>query len=88
MTHWREVLPVHEVAYEQLLEDFESEARRLVDVRGLDWEPQCLQFHRSPRPVRTASVTQVRQPIYSTSVSRWKKYESELAELFSLLPPN
>ena len=69
-----------------MVEDFESEARRLVDVRGLDWEPQCLQFHRSPRPVRTASVTQVRQPLYCGSVAYWKHYAGPLTDLFARLP--
>ena len=59
--YWRNVLPVpvHEVCYERLVDDFEDEARRLVAACGLDWEPACLQFHQTSRPVRTASVTQV-----------------------------
>ncbi len=88
MAHWRKVLPVpvHEMAYEQLVEDFEGEARRLVSACGLDWEPACLDFHRSTRPVRTASVTQVRQPLYRGSVAHWKHYAGPLAELFGRLP--
>ena len=86
--HWRQVLPgrVHEVVYEQLIGDFENEARRLVDLCGLDWEPACLQFHQTARPVHTASVTQVRQPLYSRSVARWKRYEESLEPLFDRLP--
>ncbi len=85
--HWRNVLPIplHEVVYEQLVGDFENEARRLVHLCGLDWEPACLQFHQTSRPVRTASVTQVRQPIYSKSVARWKHYEEFLGPLFERL---
>jgi hypothetical protein len=84
MDHWRVVLPrpVHEVCYERLVDDFETEARRLVAACGLDWQPACLQFHQTARPVRTASVTQVRQPLYRTALGRWKAYEPHLGFLF------
>jgi tetratricopeptide (TPR) repeat protein len=87
MDHWQAVLPlpVHEVAYEETVSDLEGVARRLVAACGLDWEPACLEFHRTQRPVRTASVVQVRQPVYRQSVGRWKNYESALAELFASL---
>ncbi|HTU25186.1 MAG TPA: tetratricopeptide repeat protein [Pirellulales bacterium] len=90
MDHWRAVLPVPivEVDYEDTVEDLESVARRLVAACGLDWEPACLDFHRTVRPIRTASVTQVREPVYKRSVARWKKYEPALAELFAALPTN
>jgi hypothetical protein len=89
MDHWRSVLPVaiHEVDYEAMVDDPERVARRLAAACGLDWEPACLDFHRTLRPVRTASVTQVRQPIYKHAVARWKNYQSSLAELFAALPP-
>ncbi|MGC8640036.1 MAG: sulfotransferase family protein, partial [Isosphaeraceae bacterium] len=88
MEHWRAVLPltVHEVRYEETVEDLEGVARRLVAACALPWNPACLDFHRTRRPVRTASITQVRQPIYRRSVARWKHYERELAELFSAIP--
>lgn len=88
MEHWRAVLPrtIHEVSYEQLVNDFEPEARRLVAGCGLNWEPACLQFHQTARTVRTASMTQVRQPIYRKSLARWKAYEPHLASLFEQLP--
>lgn len=88
MNHWRTVLPVtlHEVDYEESVGDIEGVARRLVAACGLDWEPACLDFHRTRRPIRTASVAQVRQPIYKQSVARWKNYERELADLFAALP--
>ena len=88
MDHWRAVLPVpiHEVDYEETVADLEGVARRLLAACGLEWEPACLEFHRTERPVRTASVAQVRQPIYKQSVARWKNYERELAELFAALP--
>ena len=71
MDHWRAALPVpvHEVDYEETVADLEGVARRLIDACGLEWEPACLEFHRTERPVRTASVTQVRQPIY-TAIGR------------------
>ena len=70
MAHWREVLPpgvLLEVEYEALVEDFEPQARRIVAHCGLAWDPACLDFHRTSRPVRTASMVQVRQPIYRSS---------------------
>jgi tetratricopeptide (TPR) repeat protein len=88
MEHWRKVLPVRmlEVDYEETVADLEQVARRLVDWCGLPWEPACLRFHETRRSIRTASVTQVRQPIYRTSVARWKNYETALAGLFAALP--
>jgi hypothetical protein len=79
------VLPVtiHEVNYEETVADLEGVARRLLAACELDWSPACLEFHRTCRPVRTASIAQVRQPIYTKSVARWKHYESYLPDLFS-----
>lgn len=87
MEHWRRVLPVPvlEVDYRETVDDLEAVARRLIDWCGLGWEPSCLAFHRTARPVRTASVTQVRQPIYRRSVGRWKNYEPVLGSLFARL---
>jgi tetratricopeptide (TPR) repeat protein len=89
MEHWRTVLPlpVVDVNYEDTVKDLEGVARKLIAACGLEWEPACLEFHRTERPVRTASVTQVRQPVYQRSVARWKNYEPALAELFAALPP-
>jgi tetratricopeptide (TPR) repeat protein len=89
MDHWQRVLPVPvlEVDYEETVADLEGVARRLVAWCGLEWEPACLAFHETNRPVRTASVTQVRQPIYKRSVARWKNYEPELTPLFAQLEP-
>jgi tetratricopeptide (TPR) repeat protein len=88
MEHWRKVLPVpiHEVAYEETVADLEGTARRLIAACGLDWHPACLEFHRTRRVVRTASQAQVRQPVYSKSVARWKHYEGLLDDLFAALP--
>ena len=88
MDHWRSVLPIeiHAVDYKEAVTDLEAVARRLVAACGLEWEPACLEFHRTRRPVRTASVVQVRQPVYRRSVARWSHYERELPELFAALP--
>ena len=88
MEHWREVLPVPmlEVDYEETVADLEGVARRLVAWCGLEWEPKCLEFHRTKRPVSTASAVQVRQPVYRTSVGRWKHYEQSLEALLAAIP--
>jgi tetratricopeptide (TPR) repeat protein len=84
MEHWRRALPVQwlEVSYEEMVNDLEGTARRLIDWCGLEWEPACLEFHKTKRPVRTASATQVRQALYATSVGRWHNYAEVLPELF------
>ena len=79
-------VPILEVNYEETVTDLESTARRMIEACGLAWEPACLEFHRTERPIRTASVMQVRQPVYQRSVARWKNYEPALAELFAGLP--
>ena len=89
MEHWRKVLPVPllEVDYEETVADLEGVARKLIAWCGLEWEPRCLAFHQTNRPVRTASAIQVRRPVFQTSVGRWKHYEHEplLAALFARL---
>ena len=84
MDHWREVLPegvLTSVQYEDVVADTEKEARKLIEFIGLKWDPKCLEFHKSDRPVKTASVAQVRKPIYKTAVKRWKKYGPGLQPL-------
>jgi len=88
MAHWRAVLPdgvMLEVRYEDVVDDLEGQARRLVAHCGLPWDDACLTFHTTQRPIRTASVAQVRQPIYGSSVARWKPYEHLLAPLIEAL---
>jgi tetratricopeptide (TPR) repeat protein len=87
MAHWRACLPVPilELDYEETVADLEGTARRLVSWLGLEWEPACLNFHQTRRPIRTASATQVRRPIFSSSVGRWRHYKSALRPLFSRL---
>lgn len=88
MAHWRSALPpgaMLEIQYEDLIDDLESHARRLIEYAGLEWDPACLDFHRTQRPVRTASVAQVRRPIYKTSVGRWRGHEQRLKPLLEAL---
>lgn len=84
MEYWDTVLPagfLTTVVYEDVVADTEKEARRLIEFLGLEWNPKCLDFHNSDRPVKTASVAQVRKPIYKSSVKRWAKYGSGLQPL-------
>lgn len=88
MAHWRAVLPKDaflDFEYEGLIADFEPQARRLIDWAGLTWDDACLDFHQTKRNVRTASVTQVRQPIYATSVKKWENYRDHLQPMLQTL---
>jgi tetratricopeptide (TPR) repeat protein len=87
MEHWRRALPERmlELRYEDLVKDFEGQSRRLVAHLDLPWDEACLRFHESSRAVRTASLAQVRRPIYKDSIHRWKRYEKELAPLAAAL---
>jgi hypothetical protein len=90
MDLWREVLPgrIVDVSHEALVEDPDTRIRWLVtEVCGLAWDPACLDFHRTERSVHTASVAQVRQPIFTTSLQRWRRYERHLGPLFEALGP-
>jgi hypothetical protein len=89
MAHFDAVLPgrVHRVFYEVLVDDTEAEVRRLLDYCGLPFEPQCLEFHRNVRAVRTASSEQVRQPIFREGLDHWRHFEAWLAPLKSALGP-
>jgi tetratricopeptide (TPR) repeat protein len=92
MAHWKAVLPpgrILEVSYEALVADLETEARRIIAHCGLPWDAACLEYHRSRRGVRSASAAQVRQPIYDTSIGRWRPFAKHLQPLFDAmgLPP-
>jgi tetratricopeptide (TPR) repeat protein len=78
-------LRVHHVQYEALVRDFEAEARTLIAFLGLHWEPRCLEFHKLARLVKTASLWQVRQPIYTRSVGRWRNYYHHLRPLCEVI---
>jgi tetratricopeptide (TPR) repeat protein len=84
MAHWRAVLPAGamlEVSYEDVVDDLEGQARRLIAYCGLPWDDRCLDFHRTRRLVKTASTVQVRKPLFRDSLERWRKYEAGLGPL-------
>jgi len=88
MAYWHQVLPpgrILDVRYEEVVANLEGMARRIVAHCGLEWDARCLAFHQTKRPIRTASVTQVRQPIYTSSVGRRLDYEAFLAPLLDEL---
>lgn len=88
MAHWRQILPPHillEIDYEDVVKDMETEVRRLLVHCGLEWDAACLDFQRNQRSVSTASVYQVRQPIYASAVGRWQRYAAHLGPLLEAL---
>ena len=87
MNHWDSILdgPLLEVAYEDLTSDQETVTRRLIDFVGLDWDDRCLRFHENTRVVRTATIDQVRRPMYRSSVGRWTNYEKQLEPILANL---
>ncbi len=87
MDRWRNELGLEmlEVDYEETVTDTETVVRRILDFCGLEFEPECLSAHRSKRPVITASYQQVRQPVYTKSVERWRNYEQHLSPLLEVL---
>jgi tetratricopeptide (TPR) repeat protein len=90
MQHWRTVLPagsILQVPYEGLVADLPHWTRRMLEFIGLPWDSRCLDFHLAQRPVVTASKWQVRQPLFGSSVGRWRRYERFIAELAPLTEP-
>lgn len=89
MAHFDAVLPgrVHRVIYEQLIEDTETEVRRLLEYCGLPFDERCLRFYENDRAVRTASSEQVRQPVYRDALDHWRHYEPWLGPLREALGP-
>jgi tetratricopeptide (TPR) repeat protein len=88
MEHWRSVLPAGvmlDVRYEDVVADTEGKAREIIAFLGLDWDERCLAFHESDRPVKTASVSQVRKPVYTSSVDRFRRYGDSLDPLLAAL---
>lgn len=89
MAHWARVLPADryfEFDYEALVADQEGMSRKLIDFCGLEWDEACLRYYEDGRAVKTPSLHQVRQRIYSSSVERWRNYEPYIAPLMKLLP--
>jgi tetratricopeptide (TPR) repeat protein len=88
MAHWERVLPpgrMLTIRYEDVVADLEAQARRIIAHCGLEWDPRCLAFHQTERPIRTASALQVRQPIYGSAVGRWRAYAPFLRPLLAEL---
>ena len=86
--HWQKVLPkgsFYTVSYEALVANQELESKKLIEFCGLDWQQACLQFHKNQQGVATASSAQVRQPMYRSSVNRWKDYQQQLQPLIQTL---
>jgi exonuclease VII small subunit len=80
MKHWHAVMPgkVLDVHYEETVTDLEGQVRRILEHCGLPFEESCLRFHETERAVKTASSEQVRQPIYTGALGKWRRYEDHL----------
>ncbi|MGI9464351.1 MAG: sulfotransferase family protein, partial [Aestuariivirgaceae bacterium] len=89
MTLWDRLYPdrILHLYYDELINDPEVEIRRILNHLGLEWDPACLDFHTTKNTVRTASITQVRQPLYKTASQKWRSYEAHLEPLQTLLAP-
>jgi tetratricopeptide (TPR) repeat protein len=88
MQHWHSVLPkgfILDVRYEEVVDDVEGQTRRMLEHIGLPWDAKCLEFYNNDRPVRTASLAQVRRPIYKSSVEGWRRFEKQLAPLLEIV---
>ena len=87
MDHWHRVLPgfIYDIHYEDLVANQEGQTRALLSHCGLEWDDACLDFHRTDRPVRTASAVQVRRPIYTDSIQSWKRYENWIEPLLDAM---
>ncbi|MCK4708096.1 MAG: sulfotransferase, partial [Gammaproteobacteria bacterium] len=90
MEYWNEVLDIkiHNVVYEDLMEDQESMTRKMLEFCGLEWSDKCMNFHQSKRDINTPSYDQVRKPLYKKSVARWKNYEKYIHPLTERLGLN
>jgi hypothetical protein len=87
MDYWYNILPdyIFDIQYEDIVGNQEDTTRKLLEYCELPWDEACLSFHRTVRPVRTASAEQVRRPIYNSSVGLWKQYEKHLSPLLNAL---
>jgi hypothetical protein len=87
MAHWHSVFPgrIHDIQYEDLVANLEPVSRAMFEYLDIQWDDNCLEFHRTARPVGTASHWQVRQPLYTRSVERWRHYEPYLEDLRAAL---
>ena len=89
MDHWTKCLNIniYEVSYDEIVRNPEEEIRQLLEYMNLEWEENCLMFHQSDRYIATASHKQVREPIYTKSLERWKHYEDYMGPLIEALKP-
>jgi tetratricopeptide (TPR) repeat protein len=89
MAHWDSVLPgkILRVEHEAVVEDLEANVRRILEFCGLDFEPQCVEFYKTERSIRTASSEQVRQPIFKEGIDQWRNFEPWLGPLKEALGP-
>lgn len=90
MQHWQTVLPetaIFNLPYEHMVENHEALSKQLIHYLGLPWDANCLNFYNNNRTVKTASLTQVRKPIYKTSVARWQHFANELEPLLQIVAP-
>ena len=89
MKYWHEAMPgrILDVHYEDTVNDLETQARRMLDHIGLEWNDACLEPHKQKRSVLTASKMQVTRPVYNTSIKRWKRFEKQLQPLVRKLSP-
>ena len=87
MEYWKQRFPtkILDIRYEDMVQDVENNSRRIIDFIELDWEDACLEFYKSDRVVQTASLWQVRNPIYKSSVGRWQHYAKHLGPLVESL---
>jgi LPS sulfotransferase NodH len=87
MQHWQQIegIGLIDISYEELINDQKTQTQRLLDACGLEWNDACLDFHKSDRPVMTASVNQVREKLYNKSIQRWKHFEDHLTPLINTL---
>ena len=88
MDYWHKILPgyIHDISYENLTQNQEHETRKLLNACNLNWNQKCLEFQKNKRPVLTASISQVRKPMYRTSIKSWEKYEKHFKPFFIHLP--
>ena len=87
MEFWKQLIPsfIYDMSYEKLVENQESESRKLLDFCNLDWDKNCLTFYKNKRAIPSPSCVQARKPIYKNSVKSWQKYKDELSPLFKIL---
>ena len=87
MQHWHRVMPgvIHTVCYEELVRDTRGASNSVLAGCGLGWEEQCLRFYDNKQSTTTASASQVREPVYTSSLGRWRDYAEQLKPLISVL---